>query len=322
MLSNFLDNPKFFQRLVEDLPIGIYLVDRDRIIRFWNQGAEHITGYLSQEVVGHVLEEVVQSCDRHGNSFTGEERPVTVTLNERRSLHCTAFFLHKSGHRVPVEVRTVPLPERGAGTEGVTVLFEEVFAYREASSAPAMYGCLDATTRIPSRRLTQALLNECMAGMERSQVGFGLLRIRVLGLDDFSKKHGPQSIAPFLRTAARTLRHSLNTENFLGCWAEYEFLAVLPSASPVTVATTAETLWNLLSHSEVIWWGDRFVVKSEIAYTLATAGKDLDALLQEMKPAHSSGTNGASCGSSNATSIGTTKAAAAGTANHSLRSRG
>ena len=322
MLSNFLDNPKFFQRLIEDLPIGIYVVDRDRIIRFWNQGAEHITGYLAQEVVGHVLEDVVQSCDRHGNNFTGEERPVTVTLNERRSLHCTAFFLHKSGHRVPVEVRTLPLPERGAGVEGVTVLFEEVFAYREESSAPAMYGCLDATTRIPSRRLTRALLNECMAGMEESQVGFGLLRIRVLGLEDFSKKHGPQSIAPFLRTAARTLRHSLNTENFLGCWGTYEFLAVLPSASPVTMATTAETLWNLLSHSEATWWGDRFLVNSKVAYTLATSGKDLAALLREMKPAHSSGTSEPSSATLRANSVTTTKAAAAGAAKPSLCSRG
>lgn len=322
MLSNFLDNPKFFRRLVEDLPIGIYVVDRNRIIRFWNQGAEHITGYLAQEVVGHVLEDVVQSCDRYGNSFNGEERPVTVTLNERRSLHCTAFFLHKSGHRVPVEVRTLPLPEHGAGIEGVTVLFEEVFAYREESSAPAMYGCLDGTTRIPSRRLTRALLNECMAGMEESQVGFGLLRIRVLGLEDFSKKHGPQSIAPFLRTAARTLRHSLHTENFLGCWGEYEFLAMLPSAGPVTVATTAETLWNLLSHSEVSWWGDRFLVKSEVAYTLATSGKDLETLLREMKPSHSSGSSGALSAPLTATSIGTAKAAVAGTANPSLRPRG
>jgi PAS domain S-box-containing protein len=289
MFSNLLDNPKLFRHVVEDLPVGIYIVDRERRIRFWNRGAEHITGYLAHEVVGHVLEDVVHACDRQGNSFSGEQRPVTVTLTERRSQQCTAFFLHKSGHRVPVNVRTLPIAEHGGAIEGATVLFEEVFAYREESSGPAMYGCLDATTRIPSRRLTQALLNECMAALEESDAGFGLLRIRVLGLEEFRAKHGPQSIVPFLRTSARTLRHSLNTEYFLGCWGENEFLAVLPSASPVTVATTAETLFTLLNHSEVSWWGDRFMVGSEVAYTVATAGKDLEALLREMKPSHSSG---------------------------------
>src|SRR5208283_381573 len=312
MSSNPLDDSKLFRHVVEDLPAGIYLVDRDRRIRFWNHGAEHITGYLAHEVVGHVLEDVVQACDRHGNSFSGEQRPVTVTLTERRPQQCTAFFLHKSGHRVPVDVRTLPIralsvSEQGGAIDGATVLFEEVFAYREESSGPAMYGCLDATTRIPSRRLTQALLKECIVGMEESKVGFGLLRIRLLGLEEFRAKHGPQSVAPFLRTAARTLRHSLNTEYFLGCWGENEFLAVLPSASPVTVATTAESLCDLLSHSEVSRWGDRFAIAAEASYTVASAGTDLETLLRALKPSHLAGT---------------AKAAAAGAANNSGHQRG
>jgi PAS domain S-box-containing protein len=307
MFSNLLDNTKLFRHVVEDLPMGIYLVDRERRIRFWNHGAEHITGYLAHEVVGHVLEDVVQACDRQGNRFSGEQRPVTVTLNERRPQLCTAFFLHKSGHRVPVNVRTLPIAEPGGAIGGVTVLFEEAFVCREESSGPPMYGFLDATTGIPSHRLTRAVLNECLAGMEESHVGFGLLRIRVLGLEEFRAKHGPQSVVPFLRTAARTLRNSLDAEDFLGRWEENEFLAVLPSESPMLVAKKAEILWNLLSHSEVLWWGDRFLVKSEVGYTVATPDKDLESLLREMKPSHSSAT---------------ARAAGAGSAHDSGHSRG
>jgi len=307
MLSNLLENPKLFRHLVEDLPVGIYIVDLERRIRFWNHGAEHITGYLAHDVVGHALEDVVQACDRQGNSFSGEQRPVTVTLTERRPQVCSAFFLHKNGHRVPVTARTLPMAEDGGAIAGVTVLFEEDFAYREEAPGPAMYGCMDATTRIPSRRLTEALLKECMVGMEESKVGFGLLRITLLGLEEFRVKHGPQSVVPFLRTAARTLRHSLNTEYFLGCWGENEFLAVLPSASPVLVATTAESLCDLLSHSEVSWWGDRFAIAAEASYTVASAGTDLETVLRALKPSHSAGA---------------AKAAAAGAANNSGHQRG
>src|SRR5208282_943869 len=292
MFSNLLDNPKLFRHLVEDLPVGIYIVDRERLIRFWNHGAENITGYLAHEVVGHVLEAVVQACDREGNSFSGEQRPVTVTLTEQRAQSCTTFFLHKSGHRVPVNVHMLPITEQsdaiGGAIGGATVVFEEAPGYRQESSGPTMYGCLDATTGIPSRRLTQAVLNECIAGLEESHLGFGLLRIRVLGLEEFRAKHGPQSVAPFLRTAAHTLRHSLDEKHFLGCWGESEFLAVLPSASPVTVATTAETAWHLLTHSEVSWWGDRFLIAAEVAYTVATEGHGLESLLSKMQTSHSS----------------------------------
>jgi len=43
MLSNLLDNPKLFRRVLEDLPVGIYIVDGERRIQFWNHGADHLT---------------------------------------------------------------------------------------------------------------------------------------------------------------------------------------------------------------------------------------------------------------------------------------
>src|SRR5579862_8598721 len=286
MSANFLESPKLFRHLVEDLPVGIYIVDQERRIRFWNHGAERLTGYLSHEVVGHILEDAVQSFDLRGNTLSGECCPVTMTLSLRKSQQCTAFYLHKSGHRTSVRIRTSPIVEYGDAISGATVLFEEIFANREETSHAPMYGCLDATTGIPSRRLTQAVLKECIAGAEESNTGFGLLRIRLLGLEQFRAQHGPQSIEPFLRTAAHTLRHSLDAENFLGCWEENEFIAVLTSSSPMMVPVTAGILSNLLRHSEVIWWGDRFLIEAEVAYTVAIPGKDLRQLLDEMKLLH------------------------------------
>jgi PAS domain S-box-containing protein len=310
MSSNLLEDPKLFRHVLEDLPVGVYILDREQRIVFWNHSAEQLVGRFSHEVVGHAFGEVLQACDSEGKNLTGDQCPVTTTLRDGQPHRSTAFYLHKAGHRVTVEVRSHPIYEHGDAIKGASVLFEEIFAEKPRSSAPAtptMYGCLDATTGIPSHRLTRAVLNECIAEVAESHHGFGLVLIRLLKLDAFRAKHGPQSIIPFVRTAAHTLRHSLDTENFLGCWGENEFIAVLPSASPVTVATTAETLWNLLSHSQVSWWGDRFSIEAEVVYTIATAGKSLDSLLQEMKPSHSSGA---------------AKAAAAGAVKNSGSSRG
>ncbi|MGD0212648.1 MAG: PAS domain-containing protein [Terriglobales bacterium] len=307
MFSNLVENPKLFRHLAEDLPVGIYIVDRERRICFWNHGAERITGRLSHDVVGHVVDDAMQVCDRRGNSLRGEHCPVSMTLNLRKPQRCTAFSLHKNGHRTAVRIHTQPILEYGNAIGGATVMFEEVFAHREESSGSTMYGCLDTNTGIPSRRLTRAVLSECMAALEQSHIGFGLLRIRLLGMDDVRAQHGPQAVAPFLRTAANTLRHSLEAENFVGCWDENEFLVVLISASPMMVAMTGEVLCNLLNHSEVSWWGDRFPIAAEAAYTVATAGTGLETLLREMKPSHP---------------MGTTKAVAAGAGDHAGRLRG
>lgn len=286
MSSNLIDNPKLFRHLVEDLPMGIYIVDPQRRIRFWNHGAERITGHLAHEVVGRVLDDVVRACDRDGVALPHLQRPVTMTIQEREPQQGTAFYLHKDGHRVGVTVRTRPILEYGDTIGGASVLFEETTAHHQ-EKPPTMFGCLDAITGIPSHRLTRAVIDQCVAGMEESHLGFGLLQIRVLGLEDFRAKHGPQSAVPFLRAAAHTLSQSLDSENFLGCWGENGFLAVLSSVSPVTIAKTAETLWHLLSHCEVLWWGDRFLVDAEVTYTVAVPGDDLKSLLEKMKLPHS-----------------------------------
>ena len=286
MSSSLLDHPKLFRHLVENLPMGIFIVDSGKRIRFWNHGAENITGHLSYEVVGQIIDDVVQACDEHGNRLTGNERPVSTTLDEAEPQQCSAFYLHKAGHRVAVKIRTRPILEYGDTVGGVSVLFEEA-TVKQQSSAKPMHGCLDSITGIPTRRLTQAVINECILGMEESHTGFGLLRVRVLGLDDFRAKHGAQSVVPFLQATARTLRRTLGDETFLGRWDENEFLAILSSASPVKTANTAETLFNLLSHSEVLWWGDHFLVQSEIDSIVATPGSDLNSLLLRMQPLHS-----------------------------------
>src|SRR5258708_33410814 len=97
MSSNLLDNPKLFRHVVEDLPVGIFIVDGDRRIRFWNRGAEHLIGHLAHEVVGRVLEDVVQACDRRGDRLGGERWPVTVALSQRKAQDWSAFYLHQTG---------------------------------------------------------------------------------------------------------------------------------------------------------------------------------------------------------------------------------
>jgi len=160
-----------------------------------------------------------------------------------------------------------------------------------------MYGCLDPVTGIPSQRLTRAVLSECIEGLNSSRSGFGLLCVRILGLEQFRTKHGPDSVLAFLRTTAQTLRHTLEPSNFVGRWGQDEFLVVLDSSSPITVAAKAESIWRLLSQSEISWWGDRFLIESVVGHAVARQGDDLERLLHEMMPAQPARTAAAASGS-------------------------
>jgi len=286
-MSPFFEDPAIYRSVLENLPIGIYVLDREQRVRFWNRGAEQITGYLAHEVMGQICREPLPHCDPQGRVLAGDHCPVTTTFRDGRALQNHVFTLHKQGHRMRVQVRTLPMLDDNNLIVGVAVAFEEavINSIPEPSGA-LMYGCLDPLTGIPSQRLTQAVLAESLAGLEEMHNGFGLLRIRISGLEEFSARYSTDSIAPILRTSAQTIRHSLSAEDFLGRWEKNEFLAMLQSSSPVGVAAMAEHIRLQLSQSEVAWWGDRFPVKAAVDYVVAHTGDKLESLLIQMKPSH------------------------------------
>lgn len=44
------DEQDFYKNIIDNLYDGVYFVDRDRIITYWNKGAERITGYSAAQI--------------------------------------------------------------------------------------------------------------------------------------------------------------------------------------------------------------------------------------------------------------------------------
>jgi hypothetical protein len=72
-------------------------------------------------------------------------------------------------------------------------------------------------------------------------------------------------------------------KTFLAAGKNTNFWQSYSSASPATAVMTAEVVSNLLSHSEVFWWGDRFAIEAEVTSTVAAAGNNLETILRELK---------------------------------------
>src|ERR1700704_997287 len=300
-MSKFFEDPELYRSVLENLPIGIYVLDREQRVRFWNRGAEQITGFLAHEVTGNICGESLPHCDPQGRVLAGDQCPITTTFSDGRAVQNHVFTLHKVGHRLGIQVRTLPFLDDNSVIVGVTVAFEEapISSIPDFSSAP-MYGCLDPVTGVPSQRLTRAMLSESLAELERTQACFGLLHIRVLGLKELSVRYGTDSIAAFLRTSAQTIRHNLSAKDFFGRWAEDDFMAILHSSSPIKIAAMAELISQQVSESEIVWWGDRFRVRAEIEYALAGPGDRPESLVSRMKQAHAA-ENAATAGTGGAT---------------------
>ena len=61
---------KFYKEILNSLQDGIYYLDRDRIITFWNRGAERLTGYKADQVIGKSCRDnLLNHINEHGSEL-------------------------------------------------------------------------------------------------------------------------------------------------------------------------------------------------------------------------------------------------------------
>jgi PAS domain S-box-containing protein len=76
-----LNDPAIYQTALDALETGVYIVDPNRRIRFWNEGAEKITGYLRQDVVGHFLRDhLLTTTDGTGDLDSDPDGPINLAF--------------------------------------------------------------------------------------------------------------------------------------------------------------------------------------------------------------------------------------------------
>jgi PAS domain S-box-containing protein len=109
---------------------GVYYVDLDRKITFWNPGAEDITGYSSDEVVGHSCAEgILRHINEHGTQLCVHGCPLLAVMQDGKTREADVYLHHKDGHRVPITVSGHAI----ANSDGQIVGSVELFHVRPST---------------------------------------------------------------------------------------------------------------------------------------------------------------------------------------------
>lgn len=118
--------------ILDALPDGAYITDRDRLILFWNRAAEQITGWKREEVIGkHCRDNILVHVDKDGRALCGRETcPLHRSIvTERKSEYPLLIFARRAdGSRVPVEASVAPLRDRSGTVVGGIEVFRDMSA--------------------------------------------------------------------------------------------------------------------------------------------------------------------------------------------------
>ena len=87
-----LTDPRVFEAVVDSLETGVYLVDHDRKIVYWNRGAERISGYKRHDVTGrYCRDDLLVHCDENEKRPRQRGRPPERRRPTRRETPLTGL---------------------------------------------------------------------------------------------------------------------------------------------------------------------------------------------------------------------------------------
>jgi len=100
----------FFKKMLDELYDGVYFVNSERRILYWNAAAERLSGYTAAEVVGSLcFDNILDHTEAEGCHLCHERCPLAATMQSRKQLCKRVFLKHKEGNRIAVEVRVSPV---------------------------------------------------------------------------------------------------------------------------------------------------------------------------------------------------------------------
>ncbi|MEW5772493.1 MAG: GGDEF domain-containing protein [Thermodesulfobacteriota bacterium] len=243
----------FYRKLLDSMADGVYFVDLDRRVTYWNKAAERISGYSAQEVAGkRCADNILRHVDADGRELCLQGCPLAGAMNDGKVREAEVFMHHKLGHRVPVSVRASPM----RGEDGTIIGAVEVFSSNSKAinilqeiEALRREVLADQLTGIGNRRYADITL----AGLETSLVEHGVpFGVLFVDIDHFKKVNdawGHHVGDQVLRMVAQTLAHGLRGLDVACRWGGEEFVLLVPNTTAEALLGMGERLRMLVENS-------------------------------------------------------------------------
>ncbi len=285
---------ELFQTLLRNLSDGVYFVDPQRIIQYWNLAAERISGYSEAEIAGKsCMDDILVHVDAAGTSLCKGQCPLAATMDDGQERVNRVYLRHKEGHRLPVRVSTAAIRDKSGTVIGGLETFHDdsamVAALKEVEHLTEL-SLICPLTNLGNRRYSEETLAKRIAEAQRNHT---LCCVMMFDVDHFKRindTYGHPAGDIVLKMVARTLVADLRPYDFAGRWGGEEFLLIMPNFKPTELEPVANRLRVLVERASRKVSENRLTVTvsggatlSRIDDTPASIVARVDKLLYESK---------------------------------------
>jgi PAS domain S-box-containing protein/diguanylate cyclase (GGDEF)-like protein len=278
-----MESAELYRSILDNIQEGVYFVDRDRKITFWNRGAERLTGYFREEIQGRKCHEgLLQHCTAGGEMLCHSGCPLAATILDGRLRHGRVFMRHHDGHRVPVWVRSSAIRHPGGQIIGAV----EVFSRHSTNSAQlrrqrekVQEGQFDAATGMPDETVCRAALETNLLAVRKYGDLFAVVHLTLDRVGFIEERFGKGAIDAASKMVGQTLRNCLRLEDTVTVLQDGAFAVILKVSRREDIRPVVERLRVMVERSGFPWWGAIVEVTCSFGSAVLDASDSVDDVL-------------------------------------------
>jgi len=273
-----------FQSMIDNLYDGLYFVDQNRTITYWNKAAARISGFSAAEVLGKsCFDNILNHVDAAGNQLCFGGCPLEKTIADAQPREGEVYLHHKDGHRIPVSVRVSVLTNDAGEVIGGIELFTDI-SNRSANELRLteleQMARLDRLTQLANRNHLETELQMRFEEKKRYHVSFGVLFMDIDHFKNFNDTHGHAVGDEVLKYVAKTFVKNSRPFDLYGRWGGEEFLGIIRNITARDLENLGNRLRLLVASSYLAHEGEKLHVTISLGATLVKEGDTINTLMK------------------------------------------
>lgn len=277
-------NTASYRRLVDNLNDGLYIVDRHRIIQYWNKAAERISGFSSAEVIGRsCADNILTHVDCSAKCLCLGTCPLAMTMADGAPRSSEIYLHHKDGHRIPVAVRASTITDENGNVIGAAELFTDISNFRNNElkvKELEELALIDNLTRLANRHYIEKDIAVCFEEKKRIGIPFGILFMDIDHFKIFNDTYGHDTGDRVLTIVADTLVTNARPFDLIGRWGGEEFIGVIRNVTGQQLEDLGNRLRSLVESSYIQAENQRLHVSISIGATLVHDDDSMDSVIK------------------------------------------
>ncbi len=274
---------EFYKTLLDNLSEGVYFVDLDRRISYWNKAAEELTGRAAAEVLSFCCaDNILVHTDDAGTQLCLAGCPLNAAMTEGKFHEASVYLLHKDGHRVPVRVKVIPIQDESGKVTGAVETFTETslnLNLKEQVNELEQLALIDDLTKAGNRRYANITLDTRLNELKRYGWPFGMI---IIDIDNFKRVNdvfGHNTGDEVLKMVSRTISGNMRSAGSMFFrWGGEEFVILASNVSSLQLFELAERMRVLVATSALIKGKEEIRVTVSAGAAIARPEDDAESL--------------------------------------------